>query len=115
MGIIKFYSESIEQDIKSSLETKSKDKDFVDMIESWTIDRNDFIILFGIDGILCIIVLVAISQFFTKNLTNRIKENDLGQKIEYKGDIEIEFENVCNAFNVMQTSILNEQEKKSEI
>lgn len=71
----------------------------------------------------CIIVLVIISQLFTKNLTNhimepldalaegtkRIRKNDLTQKISYQG--ELEFENVCAAFNDMQESILAEQEK----
>ena len=41
--------------------------------------------------------------------TKRIQENDLTQKIAYEG--ELEFENVCAAFNDMQESILAEQEK----
>lgn len=64
-----------------------------------------------------------VSQLFTKNLTDhimepldslaegakRIKKNDLSQDIAYTGDLE--FENVCAAFNDMQASILAEQEK----
>ncbi len=44
--------------------------------------------------------------------TKRIQENDLTQKIAYEG--ELEFENVCAAFNDMQESILAEQRKKTE-
>lgn len=94
-----------------------------DLLEDWTVHRNEFILVFGADGILCIIVLVIISQLFTKNLTDhimepldalaegakRIKENDLTQDIVYTG--ELEFENVCAVFNDMQESILAEQEK----
>lgn len=78
-------------------------------MEDWTVHRNEFILLFGADGVLCIIVLVMVSQFFTKNLTShimepldalaegvkRIQENDLTQEIAYTG--ELEFENVCAA------------------
>ena len=94
-----------------------------DLIIDWTFQRNEFLLFFGLDGILCIIVLVIISQIFTKNLTNhimepldalsegakRIKGNDLSQDITYTGDIE--FEDVCDTFNDMQKHILEEQEK----
>lgn len=94
-----------------------------DLLEDWTVHRNEFILVFGGDGILCIIVLVMISQIFTKNLTDhimeplndlakgakRIKENNLTQEIAYTGDLE--FENLCAVFNDMQGSILAEQEK----
>ena len=121
--VIKFYAESIEAEFRMSVEGVTDEDGLDDLLEDWTVHRNEFILLFGADGILCIIVLLIVSQFFTKNLTDhimepldalaegakRIKKNDLSQDIAYAGDLE--FENVCAAFNDMQASILAEQEK----
>lgn len=123
MFVVKVYAESIEEEFRMSVEQVVDKNGLDDLLEDWTVHRDEFILIFGADGILCIIVLVVISQLFTKNLTNhimepldalaegtkRIQENDLTQKIAYEG--ELEFENVCAAFNDMQESILAEQEK----
>lgn len=122
-GIIKVYSESIEHEFKSSMEKVVDEDGLEDMIEGFTVRRNEFILLFLADGILCIGVLVIVSQFFTKNLVNhimeplkalsdgaeRIQNHDLTQDIEYVGDME--FEHVCHTFNEMRGAILTEQEK----
>ena len=121
--VIKFYAEAIEEEFRTSVEGVVDEDGLEDLLEDWTVHRNEFILFFGADGILCIMVLVMISQLFTKNLTRhimepldalaqgakRIKENNLTQDIVYTG--EREFENVCAAFNDMQQSILAEQEK----
>lgn len=121
--VIKFYAESIEAEFRTSVEGVTDEDGLDNLLEDWTVHRNEFILIFGADGILCIIVLLIISQLFTKNLTDhimdpldalaegaeRIKKNDLSQDIAYTG--ELEFENVCAAFNDMQASILAEQEK----
>ena len=121
--VIKFYAESIEAEFRTSVEGITDEDGLDDLLEDWTVHRNEFLLVFVADGILCIIVLVMISQLFTKNLTDRImepldalaegakriKENDLTQDIAYVG--ELEFENVCAAFNDMQESILEAQEK----
>lgn len=123
MFVVKVYAESIEEEFRMSVEQVVDKNGLDDLLEDWTVHRDEFILIFGADGILCIIVLVIISQLFTKNLTNhimepldalaegtkRIRKNDLTQKISYQG--ELEFENVCAAFNDMQESILAEQEK----
>lgn len=121
--VIKFYAEAIEEEFRTSVEGVVDEDGLEDLLEDWTVHRNEFILFFGADGILCIMVLVMISQLFTKNLTRhimepldalaqgakRIKENNLTQDIVYTG--EREFENVCAAFNDMQQSILAEREK----
>lgn len=121
--VIKFYAESIEAEFRTSVEGVTDEDGLDELLEDWTVHRNEFILIFGGDGILCIIVLLIISQLFTKNLTDhimepldalaegtkRIKKNELTQDIAYTG--ELEFENVCAAFNEMQASILAEQEK----
>lgn len=123
MFVIKFYAESIEAEFRTSMEGVTSVEGLDALLEDWTVHRNEFILLFGADGVLCIIVLVMVSQFFTKNLTShimepldalaegakRIQENDLTWEIAYTG--ELEFENVCAAFNDMQKSVLAEQEK----
>lgn len=124
--VIKVYAESIETEFRTSVESITDEADLDDLLEDWTVHRNEFLLIFGLDGILCIIVLVMVSQFFTKNLTNhimepldaltegagRMKENDLTEDIIYTGDLE--FENVCVAFNDMRKSILEEQEKNQK-
>lgn len=123
LSVVKFYAESIEAEFRASVKGITGENGLDDLLENWTVHRNEFILLFGADGILCIAVLVIINRIFTKNLTDhimepldalaegakRIKENNLTQDIVYTG--ELEFENVCAVFNDMQESILEEQEK----
>lgn len=145
LAVVKIYGESIEKDLRTSIEdlltensSSAEDTDNVelehqddqeifngldDFLESWTIHRNEFILLFGADGIICIIALVLMSRIFTKNLAKhimeplelleegaeRIRNNDLSTEIRYVGDAE--FEDVCITFNHMQEHILKEQEK----
>lgn len=144
--VVKIYAESVEKELKTSIEdliggsgtSNFSDSDNVkyqhedgqellgdldDFLESWTIHRNEFILLFGADGIICILVLLLMSQIFTRNLekhimepldllaqgADRIRHNDLTTEIRYVGDAE--FEDVCITFNHMQEHILREQEK----
>lgn len=121
--IIKIYEESLEKEFKASAELVINEAEIKELLDTWVFHRNEFLVLFVIDGLLCIAGLLIISQIFTKNLTDhimepleelsqgarRIKENNLTQGIAYCGDLE--FENVCEAFNDMQKHILTEQEK----
>lgn len=138
MVVVKIYTESIEVELKTSLEqlVDGKDTDNLqeenqdgifhnidDFLEDWTVHRNEFILLLGADGIVCILALLLISQLFTRNLeknimepltlleegAERIRGNDLSRDIHYVGDAE--FEDVCITFNHMQEHILKEQEK----
>lgn len=121
--VIKAYSESIEHELEDSIEGVVDEDGLNELLKGYTIRRNEFILLFLADGILCIAVLVIVSQIFTKKLVNhitepldaladgaeRIRNNDLTQDIEYSGDTE--FENVCHTFNEMRGAILAEREK----
>ena len=121
--IIKAYSESIEHEFKVSMEKVVDEDGLEEIINDFTIRRNGFIVFFFADGVLCIAVLVIISQLFTRNLVKhimeplealsdgakRIKNNDLTQEIPYLGDAELE--KVCHTFNDMQKHILIEREK----
>lgn len=124
--VVKIYSESIEADFRSSAEQyvgQGEVGGLDDLLEDWTIHRNEFLLIFGADGLICIAVLILISQIFTKRLVDhitkpldlleagakRIRENDLTGEIQYTGDLE--FEQVCHTFNDMQRHILTEQEK----
>lgn len=121
--VIKVYSESIEHELENSIGNVMDEDGLEELIEGYTIRRNEFILLFLADGIICIAVLVIVSQIFTRKLVNhimeplnaladgaeRIRRNDLMQDIEYSGDAE--FENVCHTFNEMRRAIWAGQEK----
>lgn len=123
LAIIKIYLKSAETELRMTAEQMLKTKEPGELLENWIFHQNEILLLFAIDGIICIIILVMTSQIFTKNLTKhimeplnilaegaeRIKNNDLTGKIQYTGDIE--FESVCDTFNGMRESILQEQEK----
>ena len=123
LGIIKVYSESIEHEFEDTAVELMGDDGLEEMLETWTIKRNEFIILFMVDGILCILALVGVSQAFTRNLSRhilepldalndgaeRVQNKNLTEDILYVGDVE--FEKVCTTFNKMQGHILAEQEK----
>lgn len=121
--VVKVYSESIEQDLKYYDEGTMQWESGHSPLDLWEEHKRGFLAAFLIDGALCIIVLVLISQFFTKRLADfimrpmdelskgaeRIRKGDLSQEIAYHGDME--FEKVCGTFNDMQKHILLEQEK----
>lgn len=121
--IIFCYSESVEDEVKASVEKVVEPSDIEELLKDYTIYRNEFILLFIVDGILCIAALLIVSQYFTRNLTQhimeplealaegtkRIKNNNLEQKIIYSGDKE--FEEVCSSFNDMMKAVSTEQEK----
>ena len=124
--IVKFYAESVEKDLIASVQDVGNGETeggLDELLEEWTVNREQFFIYFGIDGILCIAVLLLISQIFTGRLTEhmmepldaladaavRVQKNDLTQEIRCQGDLE--FQNVCASFNNMQRHLLEEQEK----
>lgn len=122
-AIIKVYSESIEQELEDSIRSVVDEDGLEDMMEEFIVRGNEFILLFLLDGILCITVLFLVSQIFTRKLAGhimeplaalsdgaeRIRNHDLTQDIAYSGDRE--FENVCRSFNEMREAILAGQEK----
>jgi len=123
MLVIKIYAESVETEFQQLMEPIVAEEELKDYVKDFTLRKHQFVLLFAVDGGLCIVVLIMVSQFFTKRLTSRIMEplealsdgakrirdNDLGQDIVYAGDQE--FEEVCATFNEMQQHILQEQEK----
>lgn len=120
---LKAYFEYIEHGLEDSIKGVVDEDGLEELLEGYTIRRNEFILLFLADGMICIAVLVVVSQIFTRKLVNhimepldaladgaeRIRKNDLTQDIQYSGDAE--FENVCHSFNEMRGAILAGQEK----
>lgn len=122
--VVKIYAESIEKDLLLSVEEAGDDQEGLDeLLEGWTIHRESFFLYFGVDGILCIGVLLLMSQIFTGRLAEhimepldaleegagRIRANNLNEEIVCHGDLE--FQNVCASFNDMQRHLLEEKEK----
>lgn len=124
--VVKLYAESIEHVFEVQLNQPLDSEGIKEIVKEWTIKKNDFILLFLVDGIICVLVLVGVSQLFTYHLTKqimfplslldegakRIQRNDLSQNICYRGDKE--FESVCQTFNEMQKHIFMEQEKNRQ-
>lgn len=87
----------------------------------WTVLLIGVLVCFGL-----ILVLLVVSYISTKRLNRmimkpvnalvagaeRIRDGNLEEPIEYKG--EMEFENVCLAFNVMQNRILADRKQQRE-
>lgn len=124
VAVVRIYSESIEYEFETTLRGVEDDESVVkEIIEDFTRHKNKFIVLFLADGSLCIGALLIVSQIFTRNLAEhimepldilaegaeRIRSQDLTRDIAYEGDLE--FANVCRAFNDMRRAILAEQEK----
>lgn len=123
LGVVKIYWESIEQGWLLSMTTGLDTSRVENMLEEWTVHQESFYVLFLVDLLICIAVWILVSMFFTKRLVNqimdplealgegakRIRENNLTEVIDYKGDTE--FEEICHTFNDMQAHILAEQEK----
>lgn len=123
MLVIKIYAESVETEFQNMIEPVVEEEQLKDYVKDFTLRKHQFVLLFAADGGLCIVALILVSQFFTRQLTShimepldalsegvkRIRDNDLSQNVIYTG--ETEFEEVCGAFNEMQQHILQEQEK----
>lgn len=125
-AVVKGYSEFIEHELWTSMGNMADEEELEEMIENFTIRRDEFILLFLADGLVCIAVLVIVSRLFTKRLADhimepldalsdgaeRIRNHDLTQAVVYSGDAE--FESACQTFNDMREAILAEQKKNQK-
>lgn len=125
LAIGKLYWESMEREFESTMEQFVSEDQAEEMLADWTVHRNAFLVLAGIDAVLCIGALIGTILFFTRKLTGdvmkpldqlkagaeRIQANQFDQNIEYTGDEE--FEAVCRTFNDMQAHLLEEREKNA--
>ena len=123
---IKVYWEDIETQWENSVVQMAENTSITTLIEDWTIHRNGFYVLLMWDAVFCIAVLIGVNIIFTRQLiryltiplesleqgARRIQSGDLTTAVSYSGDRE--FEIVCEAFNQMQTHILQEQEKNAK-
>ncbi|MBO5473384.1 MAG: HAMP domain-containing histidine kinase [Lachnospiraceae bacterium] len=120
---VKGYWEFVERELANSAESVLAAEDIEELVREFTMRRNEFLLLFAADCVLCVGVLILVSRFFTSNLTahimeplqalaegaERVRNGELTQPITYRGAAE--FENVCDTFNDMQSHILEEREK----
>lgn len=126
IGIIKLYWETIEHRWQDSIALMASTSDIKHLLEQWTLHQQSFYVLILIDIIVCAVIWIIVSMFFTGRLvdqimkpihlleegTQRIRKNNLSEKINYQGDQE--FEEICETFNDMQAHILSEQEKNEK-
>ena len=85
-----------------------------------------FLIVLVLTGIGAIAVLLLLAAFFTRRMNRvvmepvgelvaaaeRVQQGNLEEKISYQG--EAEFEDVCQAFNAMQDTILEDQKQREK-
>ena len=123
IGVVKIYWEFIERTWESTIATVADTENIGNILEEWTLHQRSFYVLLVADVLVCCAVWISISLMFTRRLTEqimtplnalgegaeRIRRNELTEKIDYSGDEE--FEEICNTFNDMQAHILSEQEK----
>lgn len=121
--VVKIYSEAVEKAFLDSAEQIVNAQELEELLKQRILYQNKFLLLIAADGIACVLILIGVSRFFTRNLTShimepldtlaegakRIQNNDLQQEITYTGDEE--FEQVCEVFNEMQRHLYEEQEK----
>lgn len=126
VGMIRVYTESIEHEFQASVERIAGDDVLEELLADYTIHKKAFGVVVLVDGLLCAAGLIVVSQIFSRKLAkrimtplhiltegaNRIQNKDLTQAVVYQGDLE--FEEVCAAFNEMQQSILTEQERNQK-
>ena len=124
--ILKIYWESIEQSWQASMKVMAHSASIGNMLENWTLHQRSFYILLVVDVVVCALIWIFVSMFFTGRLVEqimipldrlregakRIRKNDLTTPISYEGDEE--FEDICETFNDMQSHILLEQEKNKK-
>ena len=126
VGMIRVYTEAIEHEFQASVERIAGDDVLEELLADYTIHKKAFGVVVLADGLLCAAGLIVVSQIFSRKLAkrimtplhiltegaNRIQNKDLTQAVVYQGDLE--FEEVCAAFNEMQQSILTEQERNQK-
>ena len=125
--IIKVYWEAMEQKWQFSMEETLGDPANMEvLIKEWTVHQHSFYVLLLVDALICVGILILVSLLFTRNLerhirepleiledsAKRIRNNVLTEQISYRGDAE--FEEICTAFNEMQSHVLLEQEKNQK-
>lgn len=122
IGVIKIYWETIEHNWQEALAVATTSSSVEHLVKGWMMHQKAFYLLVAGDVVACILVWILVSQLFTRWLTRkimkpldelgkgarRIRENDLSQRINYRGDAE--FEEICDAFNAMQVHLREEQE-----
>lgn len=123
IGILKLYWETMEREWRSSMIKMTGSHEIEELLKKWTVHQESFYILLLLDAVICVLILIVVSMFFTRGLAHhimkpldilgegarRIRNNELEEQLEYHGDIE--FEMICALFNEMQQHLLEEQEK----
>jgi signal transduction histidine kinase len=121
---VKIYWEKEETALHGMLSGISA-KEAEALIENLTVHNSLFILMAGIFTLLSAAAMIIISRIYTGMLTkkimqplelleqgaDRIKAGDYSVPVAYEGDIE--FEQVCSAFNSMQQHLREEKEKNA--
>ena len=123
VGVVKLYWDLVEHQWKQSVEQIITTWQAEEIVKNWTVRKQSFYWALAADAVVCAGILILVTLYFTRNLAEhicapleqleagarRMQEQDLSQRIEYQGDLE--FEQVCGAFNEMEEALARAQEK----
>ncbi|MEE8885821.1 MAG: HAMP domain-containing sensor histidine kinase [Eubacteriales bacterium] len=122
---VKLYWEKEEQTLQESIGGFVAQKETEEFIEGLTVHNENFILMAVLFALLSIVAMIVVSSVFMRILSKkimkpldilengarRIREDDYSTPVEYHGDLE--FEQVCEAFNEMQYHLKDEKEKNA--
>ena len=72
--VLKIYSEAIEKAFLDSAEQIANAQELEELLKQRILYQNKFLLLTAADGIACVLILIGVSRFFTRNLTSHIME-----------------------------------------
>lgn len=72
--VLKIYSEAIEKAFLDSTEQIVNAQELEELLKQRILYQNKFLLLTAADGIACVLILIGVSRFFTRNLTSHIME-----------------------------------------
>ena len=72
--VLKIYSEAIEKAFLDSAEQIVNAQELEELLKQRILYQNKFLLLTAADGIACVLILIGVSRFFTRNLTSHIME-----------------------------------------
>lgn len=125
MICVKIYWEKEERMLQEMLGSRLVGAEAESFVRSITVHNDLFILMTVLFALSAIAVLIIVSFLFTGILTRkimeplkfleegaeRIRQGDYSGEIQYQGDIE--FEQVCEAFNGMQLHLKEEKERNA--
>lgn len=73
LAVIKIYGESIEHQFVNNASAFLTETEWKNFLKTWTIRQNQFILLFILDGVVCIVIDFLLCNGLLKNVFERLR------------------------------------------